>query len=148
MGKTEEFKAYLAGQENQRKPQISQYMVKKYHALDEDGLGKIGHSLLNGDIFINKKVPVVASEARDKVKTFGLNPQEISWSDEPSVFKSNSQANHIDRVILTSNEQHPVVIKTITREMRRPELGDKLSSRHGQKGVCGLIVREEDMPFS
>ena len=49
----------------------------------------------------------------------------------------------VDRVLLTSNHESNMIVKTLLRDTRRPELGDKFSSRHGQKGVCGLIVNQE-----
>lgn len=61
MGKSEEFVAMnQAGKKNMN----NQYIMKKYKCLDEDGLAKVGASLQSGDIYVNKKVPVVSQQVR------------------------------------------------------------------------------------
>jgi DNA-directed RNA polymerase III subunit RPC2 len=54
----------------------------------------------------------------------------------------------VDKVLLTSSAEDHCLIKVLFRSTRRPELGDKFSSRHGQKGVTGIIVQQPDMPFN
>ncbi|KAJ0629174.1 putative DNA-directed RNA polymerase [Helianthus annuus] len=54
----------------------------------------------------------------------------------------------VDRVALCSDNDRNLTVKFMIRHTRRPEVGDKFSSRHGQKGVCGTIVQQEDLPFS
>merc|ERR1719421_1561535 len=108
--------------------------------LSEDGLCRVGEKLEDQFIIANKIVP---TNTTDK---FGFE-SDVKYRPAPVSYNSPVAA-YVDRVILTQNNDGCKIFKVVTRQTRRPEPGDKFASRHGQKGVVGLIVGEEDMPFS
>lgn len=47
---------------------------------------------------------------------------------------------YVEKVMVSHNSENAFLIKALLRQTRRPEIGDKFSSRHGQKGVVGKII--------
>ncbi|GAG54494.1 unnamed protein product, partial [marine sediment metagenome] len=54
----------------------------------------------------------------------------------------------IDRILVSTNPDGMRVVKVKIRQIRKPKEGDKYASRHAQKATIGLILPEEDMPFT
>jgi DNA-directed RNA polymerase II subunit RPB2 len=73
------------------------------------------------------------------------SPDKIA---DASVFSSKGHTGIVDRVYLTENEEGKRIAKIRVREERTPEIGDKFSSRCGQKGTIGTLIPEENMPFT
>ncbi|KAI0052502.1 beta and beta-prime subunits of DNA dependent RNA-polymerase [Auriscalpium vulgare] len=115
---------------------------KKYDIIQLDGLAGVGERVDPGDVYVNKQSP---SNANDN--SFTGPAASAPYKNAPMTYKS-PVAGHIDKVMISDTENDQTLIKVLVRQTRRPELGDKFSSRHGQKGVCGLIVNQEDMPFN
>lgn len=115
---------------------------KKYDIVQADGLAGVGERVDPGDVYINKQSPTNAND-----NTFTGQAATVPYKNAPMTYKSPI-AGYIDKVMVTDTENDQTLIKVLIRQTRRPELGDKFSSRHGQKGVCGLIVNQEDMPFN
>jgi DNA-directed RNA polymerase III subunit RPC2 len=118
----------------------------RYSALDEDGMAAPGTRLSAGHIFVNKEVPMDTAIQRGGGIPMAAG-QGTPYRSQPLAYKGTVPVV-VDKVLVTSNDTDHVLVKTMLRDTRRPELGDKFSSRHGQKGVCGLIALQEDMPFS
>ncbi|KAG7848739.1 hypothetical protein KL941_001557 [Ogataea angusta] len=119
--------------------------IFQHEALGPDGLAEVGVEVQSGQTYINKCVPTNATES-----VVGGQPtinQQQQHRETPVNYRA-PVSSVVDQVMMSVSDNDQALIKVLLRQTRRPELGDKFSSRHGQKGVCGIIVQQEDMPFN
>ncbi|KAJ1834223.1 DNA-directed RNA polymerase III complex subunit Rpc2 [Coemansia sp. RSA 2711] len=113
---------------------------ERFEHLDDDGIAAPGTRLKHGMIYLYKQTP---EDPAGEVS----NADSVSYRTVPMSYKF-PDPGYVDKVLATNSDADQTLIKFLIRQTRRPELGDKFSSRHGQKGVCGIIVQQEDMPFT
>lgn len=122
--------------------------------LDEDGLPAKGCNIEHGRVIISKYKQINTSLSSSSTSS-GITEaadansrrQAAQFSD-CSVYNRTNETGYVEDVILSSNGDGCRLVKVKLRFRRKPEIGDKFSSRHGQKGVIGMVYAPEDMLFN
>ena len=110
-----------------------------YDKLNSHGFIPENTEVENRDIIIAKVVPIKENR-NDPTKV-------IKYEDQSKSFRTTEET-YIDKNYSGRNGDGCNFAKTRVRITRKPVIGDKFSSRHGQKGTVGNILPESDMPFS
>ena len=93
----------------------------------------------------------VNTEMNDKTVVIGKSKTNLENPDvsiDASVFPKKGQLGFVDKTFITEEEEGFRLAKVRIREERTPAIGDKFCSRCGQKGTVGILIPEEDMPFT
>jgi DNA-directed RNA polymerase II subunit RPB2 len=107
-----------------------------YEKLDENGFIRANEFVNSNDVIIGKVLPI-------KTK----NSNVITYKDCSTTLKIN-ESGYIDKIYQNRNSEGFRFTKIKTRTERTPKIGDKFSSRCGQKGTVGMTLPREDMPFN
>lgn len=113
-----------------------------YDKLDDDGFVPPGTPVEGGDVIIGKCLPIkdpVTGALSHKDKSVALKHTESGVIDR--------NAAH-DRYFCNVNGDGYAFAKVRMRTVKVPVVGDKVSSRSGQKGTCGILLDQQDMPFT
>ena len=105
-----------------------------YQNLDDNGIIEEETHINDKEVLISKFTEIVEDDGKIRTK-------------DDSVYPKNNDSGIVDRVFLDTDSKTKIA-KIRIRKTKIPEIGDKFCSRHGQKGVIGLVLRQEDMPYS
>jgi len=107
-----------------------------YNKLESNGLPKLETFIKSGDIIIGKVHPIYSNS--NSKKLFKC----CSTSIKPN------EHGYVSKVTQSYNGDGYKFVKVRIRTTRKPTIGDKHASRHGQKGTIGVVYDQEDMPFA
>ncbi len=113
-----------------------------YRFLEEDGIIYPEAKVTEGDVIIGRTSPPRFLSSMDEYNLTAAIRRESSLS------LKHGEKGVADFVVITENEEGNKLVQVRLREERIPEIGDKFTSRHGQKGVTGTLVPMADAPFS
>ena len=133
-------------------PNISEDARKN---LDENGIVRIGTEIKENDILVGKVTPKGMQELSSEEKLlhaiFGEKTREVR---DTSLRVSHGCAGIVHDVQIFTKENSdelPAGVSKVVRvyivKKRKIQVGDKMAGRHGNKGVCSLILPSEDMPY-
>ena len=111
--------------------------IGNYEKLNKDGFIEENVMVSENDIIIGKVMRTRFRNANG----------DIIYKDNSQLIKAN-ETGFVDKVIVSRNGDGYRFSKVKIRSIRPPVIGDKHSSRHGQKGTIGMNFRSNDMPFS
>lgn len=120
-----------------------------YTKLDEHGMPKKNAYIQHGDAIIGK-VSERTEYVQDTTQENAVYKKEYKHTQFTSrcEIADKTVNGYVDNVFMFQNSDGGREVKVRLRKFRIPQLGDKLGSRHGQKGVVGMILPRESMPFT
>ena len=124
--------------------------------LDANGIVTIGTEVREGDILVGKVTPKGMAELTSEEKLlhaiFGEKTREVRDTSLRVPHGGDGIVHDIKIYSRKDNDELPAGVNKIIRvyviQKRKIQVGDKMSGRHGNKGVISLILPQEDMPFT